>query len=198
MTVGLLVFLLLCDVGLVLAFYYLNRRQERQDGVLAEITEERLAITELRDRIKADLTAAEATSRAARSDIAKLAAEAELEVKNGGGILAVELEKFVNEFRARIEGNIKEISRKQLSLEKAQKKIEIEREKLTKTVGRAEKLAKFFSKNLPYEEVLAEIEDQKYIDARRLLTQGVAPKAVAAQLGMKESEMDILSSMAVR
>jgi hypothetical protein len=76
------------------------------------------------------------------------------------------------------------------------RRIEKEKQILLKSVSRGEKIARFFDKRLPYEEVLEDIEDKKYIDARHLLSQGIAPKQVAQELGMPESEINLMIGLA--
>ena len=73
------------------------------------------------------------------------------------------------------------------------RRVEEEKATLQRLVARSEKLCQFFDERIPYEEVLAEIEDKKYADARALLARGKSARAVAQELGLSESEVRLVA-----
>jgi hypothetical protein len=108
------------------------------------------------------------------------------------------MEAVVQELTSRFEAPVKEITRKQASLEALLRKVDQEKTLLQRLLQRGEKLARFFDERVPYEEVLEEIEDKKYADARALLARGKSPVTVAQELGMSESEVRLVAGLASR
>ncbi len=195
MIVTTLILLIVFDAALLFAFIYLNKRQGLSSDLLAEITEERRLISELSDSLKAELKHSQVKSKENLDKVAHLAAEAEQEVKNSGHTLAKNMEELFSEFSDKFENPLKELAKRQSSMEALNKKIQIEKASLSKLLERAETLIKFFDNHLPYEEVIKDIESKKYADARSLLAKGVAPEKVALELGMSSSEVQLVRSL---
>ena len=195
MITTLLIILLIADVGLAVAVVMLGRRQEAQDDALSELTEERQMLGELRDSVKRELQQAELQSQHILERMTKLAAEADAEVRSGRDVLGKELDSFVEQFKERIEKPLQEVNRRQMALEKLSRRIDTQKTVVQKALGRGEKLVRFFDQKVPYEEVLQELEDKKYADARHLLTKGMSPSAVAKELGMKETEVRLVAGL---
>jgi hypothetical protein len=197
-TTFLLTALILLDVGLLAAVIFLNRRQEAQVELVAELTEERRLLAELRTSVQEELEAAQSRSREMLDKVTMMATEAEMEVKSGGETLARELESVADQLTTRFETPLKDLARKQSHVESLLKRVESEKTLLQKLVQRGEKLAKFFDERIPYEDVLSEIADKKYVDARSLLARGVTPAQIAHELGMSESEVRVLAGLSLR
>ena len=195
MTNLLLAALILMDLGLMVAVYLLSRRRETHLELVEELTEERRLLAELRTVVQEELEAAQAKARSTLDKAMRLATEAEQEVKTGGQTIAKEMELVVAELTDRFSDPLKELSRKQSYLESLLRRVEDEKTSLQKLLARGEKICRFFDNRVPYEEVLAEIEDKKYADARLLLARGKAPGAVATELGMSETEVRLVAGL---
>ncbi len=198
MTTALLFILLLLDMGLMAAVFFLNRRQDAHGELMEELTEERRLLTELRSAVQEELEAAQGKARETLDKAMKLATEAEQEVKSGGQTIAQDLEATITQLTGRFEEPLKEMSRKQGYLESLLKRVEQEKAVLQKLIGRGEKICKFFDERVSYEQVIDEIEDKKYSDARSLLARGKTPASVANELGMSESEVRLVGGLGPR
>ena len=195
MTTILLAVLILLDLGLMVAVYLLSQRRETHLELVEELTEERRLLGELRTAVQEELEAAQAKARATLDKAMRLATEAEQEVKTGGQTIAQEMEAVVTDLSGRFAEPLKELSRKQAYLENLLRRVEMEKTSLQKLLARGEKICRFFDNRVPYEEVLAEIEDKKYSDARLLLARGKTPSAVANELGMSETEVRLVAGL---
>lgn len=195
MTTFLLVALILLDAGLLAAVFLLNRRQEAQVELVAELSEERRMIAELRASVQEELEAAQGKARGMLDKVTKMATEAEMEVKSGGATIAHEMEQIATTLTARFELPLKELSVKQRQVEALLKRLDQEKMMMKNLVARGEKICKFFDERVPYEEVLHEIADKKYSDARALLAKGQSPTQVAHELAMNETEVRILAGL---
>lgn len=198
MTTVLLVALVLLDMALLAVVFFLNRRQETHIELVEELTEERRLLTELRTSVQEELEAAHGKARETLEKATRLAAEAEQEVKSGGHTIAQEMNAVADQMTARFEEPLKDLARKQTYLESLLRRVDQEKTVLAKLISRGEKICKFFDERVPYQEVLEEIEDKKYADARSMLAKGKAPHAVAVELGMSESEVRLVAGLAGR
>ena len=74
-------------------------------------------------------------------------------------------------------------------------KTEREKENLNRVVDKASKIISFFNEQVPYEKIIEDIEDKKYLDTRRLLVQGMDPKKVAEQVGLSITEVELVKNL---
>ena len=191
-----LVLLVIVDLLLLGAIIYINRRQVGQFDFIQSLNEERRLLEEMKRSVQEELDITGKKSRDAIDRVTKLAMEAEQEVKNGRESLSAELESLIHNLAEKLDQPLRELTLKQAAVEGMMHRLEKQREQLQKVVTRGERICRFFDKNTPYEEVLEEIEDKKYADARSLLAQGVPSTRVAAELGMSEAEVRLVAQLA--
>jgi len=188
----LLTIIVVVDFLLLGIIYYLGKQRFNPVDLIKELTEERKTLNEIRRAVKEDIGLQETKSKKILERISALATEIEMEVKSGGNTLTEEVERILAEVGQRIEEPMDALSKKQVALELLSRRVEREKQGLVKVVNRAEKLVKFFDKNVAYESILEEIEDKKYLDARHLIAQGMSPRQVSQELGLPQSEVELL------
>ena len=106
------------------------------------------------------------------------------------------MDAVVTQLTSRFESPLRDLAKRKVGLESLLQQAEREKEILQKLLARGEKICRFFDERVPYEDVLHEIEDKKYADARKLLARGHAPHRVANELGMSESEVRLVAGLA--
>ncbi|MBM4250365.1 MAG: hypothetical protein FJ146_00155 [Deltaproteobacteria bacterium] len=195
MTSILIAALIFLDLGLMVAVYTLSRRRETHLELVAELTEERRLLADLRNTVQEELEAAQAKARSTLDKAVKLATEAEQEVKSGAHTIAKEMEQVVSDLTERFADPLKELSRKQTYLESMLRRVEDQKTSLQNLLARGEKICRLLDSRVPLEDVIAEIEDKKYADARLLLARGRSPAAVATELGMSETEVRLVAGL---
>lgn len=198
MTTILLVALILLDLGLLAAVFLLNRRQDQHMELVEELSEERRLLSELRANVHEELEAAQFKARETLDKAMHLATEAEMEVKSGGKTIASEMESVVSDLADKFEKPLKEIATQKSYLETLLRRVEEEKSTMQKLLARGEKICRFFDSRVSFEEVLEEIEDKKYADARSMLARGKNPAAVARELGLSESEVRLVAGLTAR
>lgn len=198
MTTFLLIALILLDIGLLAAVFFLNRRQDAQLELVEELTEERRLLSEMRTNVQEELEAAQFKARETLDKAMRLATEAEMEVKSGGKTIASEMELVVSDLADKFEKPLKEIATRQAYLETLLRRVDEEKTVMQKLIARGEKICKFFDSRVSFEEVLAEIEDKKYSDARSMLARGKTPASIAKELGLSESEVRLVAGLSAR
>jgi hypothetical protein len=198
MTTFLLIALILLDVGLLAAVFLLNRKQDAHMEMVEELTEERRLLGELRSNVQEELEAAQFKARETLDKAMRLATEAELEVKSGGKTIASEMESVVTDLADKFEKPLKEIATRQAYLETLLRKVDDEKAVMQKLIARGEKICRFFDSRVSFEEVMEEIEDKKYSDARSMLARGKSPSSIAKELGLSESEVRLVAGLSFR
>ncbi len=195
MTGFLLATLVILDIGLLACFFFLNRRQEAHIELIEELTEERRLLSDIRSSVQEELESAQFKAKESLNRVTQIAAEAEHEVKNGGATIATELEGVVGQLTERFETPLKDLAKRTGYLENLLKKVDVEKRVLKNLLGRSEEVIKFFDDKVPYEQVMAEIEDKKYSDARALLAKGLPVNTVSAELNMSISEVKAVAGL---
>lgn len=191
----LIIFLIAIDLALLGFVIYLGRKKIDNEALIAQLTEERRYLNELKNSVHEDIEAMQAQNRSLLKRVSEIATEAELEVKSGGDTLAKEMEGLVNGLSSKIDQPIKVLTSKQNSVEKTIKKAEKERQLLAKAMQRAETLVRFFDEKVPYDVIVRELQERKYHDARSLLAQGMPTDKVARELGLSSHEVELIADI---
>ena len=197
MTNTFLILLTLFDVGILFFLYLLLQKKQGSEELLQDLTEERRLLNNLKTEVKSEIDRASDLTQSQLKKIMKLAAEVERDANLSKENLASHLEEVFTEFTQKLESPMLEMTKKHHLLESMLRKVDFEKKRLLKAIQKGEKICKFFHNDLPYDELLKDIELKKYEDARKLLTQGYSSEKVASELGMRISEVELLESMAI-
>lgn len=191
----LLVFLLVLDLGLIVGIVLYLKNNRNQAEVLEALTEERLTLKRVRAEIRDEMEQAKSYIDSEVTNYKRLAAEVEEETKTGKSQIQENLKEVITEFSHSFEEPLKELSRKQNSLEGAIRLAGKERTQLLNAIKKGQLISKFFNQEIPYEQLLKDIELKKYDDARKLIGQGYSADQVAKELGMRASEIEMIRSV---
>ncbi|MBI2602486.1 MAG: hypothetical protein HYW48_05460 [Deltaproteobacteria bacterium] len=190
-----LTLLALMDCVLILLVLKYFRKKELKNDLLAEITEERTLLTSLHDEIRTALQASDERSKKHIADISQLAAEVEQEIKNSSKIIAESIEVTIKDIGNKFNTPLLEIQNHRNAMEIMFRKVEKQKLLLQKMLDRTDTLCKFLGGNLPYDEILKELEQKKFADARHLITKGFTTEQVAKELGLNPQEVNLLRDM---
>ena len=197
MTTAFLILLTLFDVGILIFLYSLLQKKQGSEELLQDLTEERRLLNNLKNEVKSEIDRSNELTQSQVKKMMKLAAEVEHDANLSKENLATHLEEVFTEFTQKLESPMLEMTKKHHLLENMLRKVEFEKKRLLKAIQKGEKICRFFHNDLPYDELLKDIELKKYEDARKLLTQGYSSEKVASELGMRVSEVELLESMAI-
>lgn len=187
--------LVVLDVVLLGIVYVLGKRQVQPLEIMQDLTEDRRMLKELRQVVREEMEDGLTRMRGMLERVNLLAAEVDLEIKSSRMSMNKEMEEVLGQFSENVEKIVGQITRKQASLERISRSAEQQTLLLSKSLERGEKMAQFFNNRLPYEEVLEEIQDKKYADARELLSKGMLPQEIARHLNMPESEVSLIAAV---
>ncbi|MBC7533151.1 MAG: hypothetical protein H7318_16390 [Oligoflexus sp.] len=195
MLLGLLIAVDFILIGLVVLALRRKHETPASVGMLRELDHEHRLIKEMRDAVREDLLQKHAEMKMLYEKVAMIATEMDIELKSGANSLALEMEHVLQDARTRLDEYLTQIDKRRTGFSSLLKKAQEERSLLQKALSRGEKLTKFFDSTVPYQDVLEELEDKKYVDARHMLARGLAPSQVARELGLQESEVQLIASM---
>lgn len=195
MIISFLLFVVLLDAILLYVIYILHKRWQVHENILSDITEERQILAGMQKDIKEEAARFEAKTSELLNKVNQIAAEIEQEAKQSKQTISANLESVVSELSKQFEQPLRELVTRQQALNGLYKKISQEKEILATLLQRAESLIKFFEKDMAYEDILKDIEQKKYEDARKLLTKGLNVESVAKQLGISASEVRLIQGI---
>lgn len=193
MITALIVFLIVMDIVLLAIVYRLGKQRINPVDILKEIHEEKRRTKELQASFREEAQQFHIQSKDLHQRMVRLATEAEMEINSSGKTLSTELDRLLEDLTKKVEISVGDITRHRSSISSLIQKSQQERQFLNKSVSKAEKLLKFFRGKIPVDEVLEEIEDKKYIDARHLLAKGLSVEEVATEIGLPISEVNLLA-----
>jgi hypothetical protein len=189
----LIIALIVIDALLLGALFFMTKRLIQQKVVqLESVFEERQIISRLREDIADSLDQTIKDNQTLLKKVQSMAGEAEMEILSGKAKLQEELSAILSGMSDRLEQPLAEFQARHAAIEKATKSAQRERELLGKALQRAEQLIKFLNQDLPYEEIIREIQDKKYSDARFLMTKGLNQDQIQQELGLSASEMRMI------
>lgn len=191
----LLIVLILMDILLFGYVYFSNRTKGTGSSLIDEMREERRIIDELRAGLKDQIAAAEDRIVKLQEKVVAMASEAEYEHEGTKKLLTENTEDLLAQMEKKLAEPLDEINERCDRAHRFLDKVNQQRQGLLKALAKAETITKFFNKELPYNELLEEIEDKKYLDARHMLSRGRKPEDVASELNMPVSEVRLLLSL---
>lgn len=192
----LLLILIFADLLLFLYVYKSSRsRGYSTHQLVLDIKEERRIVEELKVHLSDQIAQSKIEINKLAEKVTAMIAETEMDHEQVKKMVTEGSKELVDEFEHRVFEPLELIKKKYDQVERAVDKLRREKEFLLSAIKRAETLAKFFNKKIPYEELLEEIEDKKYLDARRLVSKGMSAKEVADSLNLTESEVKMIVSL---
>ena len=195
MMAAILILLIAADLALVYAFMRLSKKQQVHQKMMLHLNEERSMLSELRSEIRDDITTARTELRAIKEQVQVIAMEAEQEVRQGMQSMTGEVEQMMGHLAERLDGPLNAVTDKQHYVENLLQRLHREKVQLARLTNRAAQLTKFFKEDLPYEEVLKDLENKKFSDIRALIVQGVKPEKIARELSVSEQEVRLVAGL---
>lgn len=183
------------DILLVLGMIFILRKQKGTDAALSDLTAEREILSQLQSSMKHTIDNTNSEQKSLLQKLSQMAAEIEQDVASKQAGIGDNLEIITNELASQFEEPLRELTRKQNALATLYKKIRIERNETEQAIKKAGQILKFFDEKIPYDEILSELEDKKYMDARRLLSKGVSASQVSERLGLAVSEVEMMEGI---
>lgn len=191
----LLIFLVIADFALLIYIYMISKRKSEAPEILRELAEERRIIEELRASLKDQNLASQKQIRDLTEKVTVLLTEAEVEYDKVKSLLDESSGDLVKEIESKLDQPIEFITKKCDLVQRTVDQLKKEKDSLLLALKKAETFSKFFDQNITYNDVIEEIQDKKYTDARYMLSKGIDSETIATQLNMDRSEVDLLVNL---
>jgi hypothetical protein len=183
----------------ILLWFLLKGKTKQVDTLdtLNLMNEERKMITDLHENIKKEMADLRIEIRRKIDHINHLATEIDQEIQSSKGIIQEECNASASIIKEMIGKPIEDLSKRYVSTKRLLTRIEKEKETITRVITKGEKICQFIDQRIPYEELLNDLEDKKYSDARALLALGKTPREVASHLGLTEGEVRLVAGLSI-
>lgn len=181
--------------AVLLALYLKKQRSESSDSLalLKEVHSEKAEMIRIRDELRAQLSQHNDKQRQELAKITAIAAEMDMDVQTFKDTISQDLDQMLNQFTDNCKEQQNKARKHNFALEAMIDSCTEKHKLLLRSIKRAERLTKFFAKDLPYEDIIADLTTKKYQDARAMITSGVPAHQVAKELGLSDSELQVMA-----
>lgn len=193
--IGVFIFLFQC-IFFISCMRWLSQGKRKRDKEFAILDTDRAQLIALQGHIKKDIQEAKKLSDETLKKLRIIGAEAHAEWE--------EVTKKINSVLLEVEQhsdvilgkNIEQLNIQKLSLDKSLQDSHLALAKMEERCKKAQRILDLFDKGLPTDEILKDIQVNKYEDAKRMLLQGMDASMVSKKLGMSLSEIVLISAIA--
>ncbi|MEY3901711.1 MAG: hypothetical protein RL189_1017 [Pseudomonadota bacterium] len=188
-------FLLLEVVFFMTCFRWLANGKRAREKEFARLDAERHELVDLQQSVARELKEAKRLSEDTLNKLRRIGADAHdewTEMSRKSELVVNELEE---KLRALADVSVGQINRQKMQLEKTVQIAEQTNGQLLESSANARKILRFLDENVPSDEVLKELQAEKYAEARRLIHEGKELAVICRKLGLSQSEVQLLSYM---
>ena len=186
-------FLLLEGLFFLYCFRWLSAGRRNRERDFSRLDAERAELLELQHALASDVREAKRMSEETIGRLSRLGAEAGAEWRDMMERMETLLSDVEGRARELSEQGLEQLQRGRLTLDKAVKDAQGAGATLDERVAKARTLLRFFEKNVPTDEIVKELQSEKYEFARRMLSEGKESSAICKKLGLTQSEVALLS-----
>lgn len=189
------IFLLLEAVFFMSCFRWLSSGKKLREREFARLDQERAELMELQQSVSRELSQAKKISEDTLTKLKRIGADAHdewVEMTHKCDELMKILEKQSSELS---ENTINNVNRQRMQMEKSIQLANQTANALDESTASAQRVLRFLDENVPSDEILKELQAEKYSEARRLINEGTDLSAICRKLGLSQSEVQLLSYM---
>ncbi|MES2616124.1 MAG: hypothetical protein V4591_12015 [Bdellovibrionota bacterium] len=191
--IGVALFIFQC-VFFITCIKWLASSKKKRDREFALLDKERAKLIELQSQLKEDISVAKKLADETLKKLNLIGAEAHAEWEDMTKKINEVLIEVDSHSEKLLENNISKLNLQRMSLEKSSQTAAQINEALHIATLRGQKLLKLFDSGIPTEEILKELQINKYADAKKMLVEGVDASFVSKKLGLSMGEVVTLSS----
>jgi hypothetical protein len=171
----------------------MNSSKRSREEEFAIIDRERQALLELQKTL---MTEAQAAKTAAKDGVSRLQ-QIGLQTHAEWTDMTSRFDEVVSEIEVRSQALVDDVfqalNRKSLECRKIIDQADASQAQLADAIGAASKVSRFFDSQVKIEDLMRELQQDKYQEARRLLALGSDAQFIAKKLGISVSEVSLVS-----
>lgn len=191
--IGVALFLFQC-VFFVTCIRWLSNSKKKRDKDFAILDKERAQLIELQNHLKNDIAEAKKLSDDTLKKLKLIGAEAHAEWNDMTKKIHEVLLEVDSHSDKLLENNVSKLNLQIMSLDKSIQDAAQTNERLHNTATKAAQILKLFDTGLPTDEIMKELQTNKYSEAKQMLVDGVDASIVSRKLGLSMGEIVTLSS----
>lgn len=174
---------------------WLSGQKKKKEQDFKILDKERAKLIELQSQLKAEVLEAKKLSEDNLKKLKILGSEVHAEWDDITKKINDVLIEIDHHSSTMLESNISKLNLQKMSIDKSvQNAYKIE-ESLGTVVKKAQRILKLFDAVLPTEDVLKELQSNKYMDAKKMLHDGLDASVISKKLGLSMGEVVTLSSL---
>ncbi len=173
---------------------WLAKSKKKRDQEFSILDKERSRLIELQSKLKEDILESKKMSDETLKKLNRIGAEAHAEWEEMTKKIHEVLIEVDSHSEKLLENNISKLNLQRMSLDKSIQDAKNTNESIFIATTKAQKILKLFDSNLPTEEVIKELQTNKYNDAKKMLSDGYDATVVSKKLGLSMGEVVTLSS----
>lgn len=194
--IGIALLLLALEAVFFLAiFRWLSDGRRQRERDFATLDRERGELLTLQDSLRRETQAAHALAHDTVERLNLLGAQVHAEWGDMENQLRKTLDEVASQTRETLDTHVENVVRHRMALEKVVNDAHHHEKKLTDTLKKSERILRFFDKSVSIDDVLKDIQTEKYAEARSLMQGGVDASAIARKLGLSLNEVVLLSHL---
>lgn len=186
-------FLLLECVFFAYCWRWLSAGRARREKEFARLDLERAELLALQASLSSEMREAKRLSEDTLARLGRLGAQASAEWQD----MMERLSAVLADVEARTaklgEESLERVQRSRLTLEKGIRDAHAVGAGLDERLAKARSLLRFFDRNVPTEEIVKELQAEKYDVARKMLGEGIDVGVICKKLGLSQGEVALLS-----
>ncbi len=186
----------LVEIVFVLYCYqWLSKGKRTREREFARLDSERAELLELQSALASEMREAKALGEETVKKLRSIGADAHAEWTEMLQKLDVVMGNVEGRAKKLVDEKMGILGKQRLTLDKSSQQAEEANDQLIDTLEKAERLLRFFDQSMPAEEVVKELQSEKYALARTLLLSGQDASVVSRKLGLSQSEVALISHM---
>ena len=173
---------------------WLASSKKKRDQEFALLDKERSKLIELQSQLKENVLEAKKLADGTLKKLNIIGAEAHVEWEEMTKKIHEVLIEVDTHSAKLLENNVSKLNLQKMALDKSIQNAEQINEALAIATLKGQKFLKLFDAGLPTEEILKEIQTNKYADAKKMLSDGLDASVISKKLGISMGEIVTLSS----
>ncbi len=189
------VFLMLEALFFMSCFRWLSNGKKIREREFMRLDQERSELLELQQSVSMELAQAKKISEETLSKLKRVGADAHAEWTEMTHKCELLLKELEEKSRELTENSLNHVNRQRMQLEKSVQVASQTSTELNEATNNAKRILRFLDENVPSDEILKELQAEKYAEARRLIQEGKELGSICRKLGLSQSEVQLLSYM---
>lgn len=188
--------ILVCEVAFfIYCFQWLASGKKLREKQFEVIDSERKELQSLQQKVSSELQRAQILAGDTLEKLTLLGSQVNAEWNEMSLKTKETTAEVVEHVKQLIDSQLSQLTESRLSVEKTLSTAQHRSQQLGDVLKKCQGLLKFFDKSVPADEIVKQLQSDKYSEARQMLLNGQSASLVSKKLGISLSEVSLLASM---